>query len=536
MKINRNFSFETVHWAEEQWFYSFNGGVLTCDTISYMDGKQSWVVTTSPFSQRFHAYLFQYFSLPHPVNNISASICSKTEIVENAWLKIYLLDKDENLVSRDSVSIISSGEWSRSSLKLLSEDACKMYLEIQAQSKDTIILDDRIKPKLWVDDLKIKLNGKNIRLFPGHSQLSPKELADNLIDNHLTLNIDSLEISKINDFKNHGIIALGESVHGSMELQLFAFETIRNMIAINNCKLVLLELPFEIGLHLDDYVTGETNEDIEKLLTHFNYKTEEIIKLFNWIRAFNKNKQSKVHLAGVDINHSSLGKNHLIKFLESQREKAPGMDTIVQLVKQAQYNKAMMTLKQSKSIRLSLNQTKYKSILRALMYRNGLLFPTPSLVDGDREFIQFQNAKFAIDSYLADGDKAIIYAHLGHVNKRNSTQCRLFTPSFGNYMDKQYLSDYFVTALLVGEGTITSTDSLFCKSKLRIQNPEPESIEYLCMKSQDAVFYKNLCGVVSTQSCRSIGTFPLKNQFFPFNHKGRYDAIVFFKNSTSYML
>ena len=153
--------------------------------------------------------------------------------------------------------------------------------------------------------------------------------------------------------------------------------------------------------------------------------------------------------------------------------------------------------------------------------------------EGYRDYIQFQNAQFAISRWLKPEEKAVIYAHIGHVNKRNSVFARFYTPSFGNYLDRNYKNEYFVVNFIVGEGFFLGTDSLNATIQQPLLKPIEGSIERYAENLNCPSFYKNVTALHSFTTGRNCGSnFRLK-QFFNFSHKGRFDAIVYVQQSRS---
>jgi erythromycin esterase-like protein len=382
------------------------------------------------------------------------------------------------------------------------------------------------KQKLWVDNLQLKINNKSLNSYPPQNN----KIATQEIKNKILINPETFKgLEKIEDFTTHRIIALGESVHGSDEIQQTSFQTIKYLIVHEQCKLLLLEIPFEIGLRINDYVLGKTSEDIETLMMFYNYNISNLSMLFNWIRKYNERTQNNIYISGIDMNFPWIRENHLLVYLKNQNIQNDSIKTVLNLIKDHEYKLAVNAIQL-----LSIEKNTQRCIIHALKYRMHKLDPAASLIEGNRDFIQFENARFAMETWLKKTDKAVIYAHLGHVNKKNSFSSRIYIPNFGNYMQKEYADDYFVIALLVGCGTISNTDSLGWNSELPLVSPPNGSIEDLCLRSGGNLFYKNLSKLNSLNSGRFIGYNYVFNQFYPYSHNGRFDAIIFIKNSHGY--
>lgn len=541
-----NLSFESLNSKDFRWQYSSEyQNILYFDTVNVKDGKQSLkIIDASALDimplPNFLASVFQYIKLPDSANNIDLSVYSKSKQVDGAWIKLYGLDENGELVSRDSVSIISPLNWNKFQLNIQTTTANSIYLEIFFHTKHSIKSSEFTKekevPQLWIDNIQIKVNGQDISSYH-ESEFYICAIDREEICNHVKLNSNLLEIiDSIPDFKNHRILAFGETTHTSREIQQFVFNSTKVLIERNNCKLFLMEIPFEIGLRLNEYVGGKTDESIEELLFFNLINSNEFISFLNWIRDYNSKNNSKVTIIGIDTGHflSELDR-HLFRLIENHTPKSKIFETFADFLSRNKYNDALTVINNHGDTLINeLGNELFLEIKHALEIRNGQLNPDHDMADSYRDYLMYQNSKWAIDNYLKQGDQAVLYAHLGHVNKGNAFFCRFDVNSMGRYMNRNYGRDYFTTVVTVGTGTIADPKKMKSDVGYSLSVNIHGSIEELCMSSDDRLFYKNLASVGSTYFVRGIGSGIPPKEFYPFNHKDRVDGVVFIRESTSY--
>ncbi|WP_320167762.1 erythromycin esterase family protein [Mangrovibacterium marinum] len=529
---DRNFSFENKKPDKFSWGHFTNhSGVVVKDTLDFVDGKQS-LQFRGVLANYFETYLMQTFLLPAKTRQIEISIYSKSNIIEDAWLKVWCLDHDEAILIKDSVSIVSSGKWNRFGMKLKVPLAEKMYIEIASKAKDTLVMDFENIQFLKIDKLQLDCNGKNIYKYH-----IPKSKTVRFQNNRI-IEIDTITIkgvAKIPSFENHRIIALGESVHGSKQVQAISYEIIKYLIENENCRLVLLELPFELGLLLNDHVMGYTNENITELLTLIAIDVDQFTRFINWVKDYNTKTKKKVAICGIDDSKGVLQSYYLWAFINNQHLIPDSIIPLRQfLVKNDM--KSALQLVCNNTVFNELDSIKKPCMIRALEMRWKKNNPATYLMEGNREYMQFINTQFAINIWLPDSAKAVIYAHLLHVNKKNQWTGRPYIPNFGNYMVKEYGKEYFVAGMLVGEGYISNNDMTGTWCDLPLEKPVGGSIEKSCMNMYKPFFYMDLDGEPSSHFIRTLGAAYLSNQFFSYSYKNRMDALFFIRHSEGYRL
>lgn len=292
------FNFDKSLKNDHSWGFSGNGSASsTQDTASFISSKQSWAFYG--WAVNYNGFLYRYIGLPFVADSIEVSIFSKTDDIRGAWLKVWCLDQNDSIVSHDSLSILNLQDWKKFSMKFPAIGTTKVYVEIEF----LVNYGEPLKKVLWIDDLQIRALGHN-----NSDGIDQKGIFGNPSTSSDVIKIDTVAfngLKKIEDYKKYRIIGLGESIHGSWTIQKHAFEHIKYLIEKESCKLVMLEIPFELGLVLNDYVQNDIDYDIKSKMFMFSYDSQLFYELLCWIKTFNAGNTNKVRVVGIDTNDSN---------------------------------------------------------------------------------------------------------------------------------------------------------------------------------------------------------------------------------------
>lgn len=103
------------------------------------------------------------------------------------------------------------------------------------------------------------------------------------------------------------IVAVGEAIHGSLNVTQTAMDMTKAMVLYNNCKLVLLELPLYMTLTLNSYVKSKcdlSDAELEKVFYNMLLPSTVMRDFCKWLREHNKTLDNKVELLGMDNLYS----------------------------------------------------------------------------------------------------------------------------------------------------------------------------------------------------------------------------------------
>jgi len=395
--------------------------------------------------------------------------------------------------------------------------------------------DKKKQVDIWIDNLVIKLDAKDI-----YDYSIP--ITNDYQQNNRNISLTPLfEIPVIN-FENTKatIYGFGESVHGSKEIAKSIFNNIRNLICEQNCRLVLLEIPIDVGMRINQYVQHYSfNEDIKEIISGYHIDNVEFYSFIEWVKHFNLKLENKICIFGFD-NYSSYSPRHIKNFISERKTNLNETDTLLSIISSNNYRSIPLRyLEKNKNLFLDNFGTKsYLTLLRCLKIRTDSLCRLVPLFQSfdwheiNRDFLLWQNVKFALENLADDTSTVAIYSHLAHLNKK--TPIFLNTvKSLGQYIDHYFGSNYFLIGLFIGEGTITTFTGKNNMVLQEIGSPDMRSIEYVCSLSSMDNFYKALPLETTPILNRSVtGYYNRFREFTAAFQEDSMNALIFIKRSS----
>jgi len=128
--------------------------------------------------------------------------------------------------------------------------------------------------------------------------------------------------------RNHSIVALGEATHGTREFFRLKDRILRALVRHAGFKTFALEISPEAGQIVDRYVRhGEG--DPKDALRHFEFwtwKTQEVLELVQWMRAWNVQHPAAEMLSFVGINSVADARDLMMAKNVEQAWQAAGRD------------------------------------------------------------------------------------------------------------------------------------------------------------------------------------------------------------------
>ncbi len=508
------------------------------DSIEKVHGNKSFILSRLYLKRKFLSCLYQTILLPYPGNRIEVSIYSKRKLLQSAWVKINCYDSSRKFIGSDSVSIISD-EWQKFSIKFNSvENIYFLNVEIWAAEN---FKEKKLWVHLWVDDMQIKINDRDLYSYDDNkTNFGKRDFED--IKNNISIEPDhKIPLNQIVKIGGKKIYGFGETTHGSKEILLAAYNNIKQLIINQNCRLVLLEMPLDIGMRVNQYVNeGITDESIKEVLADQNTSIE-LISFLEWIKNFNNTDRSNVTVFGID-NRSNDWPRHFNNFLLSKSLVSTKIDTLLNHVNSytSRVDHLNYARRNKKEFIEILNEQDYKTVVHYLENRTDSLlysiipFESMDWYSAYRDYIMFVNTRFAIENYSNNSSSVAIYAHLNHLIK-NTPIFLTSIRSLGQYIFENYKDDYYLTGLLFAEGSINVRSILDRNYSIqKIYAPIPNSLEYLCAQSDKESFFKKLpLSLSEPVMIRKTGAYFLGNQqFIPIVLNGSMDAFIFIKHST----
>lgn len=244
---------------------------------------------------------------------VSIKINYKIENGSELLLKLITIGDCEKVKSIDTLYLSLNEEWTTANLSVDLMKAAFLNLSIEVKGNT------ENNAKLWINDLGVFRNGKNIGVPEAagkgfKTSLRKKDITffDNKIRNNLP-------------FMDREILAIGETIHGTETMNDMGIKIIKDRITYNNCKLALLEIPFENSFYINRYICGDPNFKIDSISNYFDRSlfSNSFLSLIEWIKKHNSLSEEKVYFWGIDVNHIQLqSKLELFNFFYTLNETA----------------------------------------------------------------------------------------------------------------------------------------------------------------------------------------------------------------------
>ncbi len=351
---------------------------------------------------------------------------------------------------------------------------------------------------------------------------------------------DSLFENPISGLENIKVIGLGEITHGSKDISEARNLFVKDLITQHNCKLVLLEVPFDLTLLMNLYVTdkldtlGKSRLKKNMDLTFFGAADAELLE---WIRNYNHSYSKPVKVLGIDVaakmgkigyplmdfHFHSFGREimrpYIPMFMKEGAEETLNKIRIDQVIDKVLDSKDLEFYKYFMSSYIDQKD------------RSGDFSYKPSMSNRDESM--FMAVRFLDSLYCEAGEKIAVLAHSWHLKKTPLITALTSENMLGSYLDRFYKDAYFSINFTFGTGTFLQDK---CKSFSittdTIHRPPVYTLESYAFQSNADFFYfpSDKLNAPPNQML-GIPRFKLGSDYTDFgNIKKRYDAIVFLRN------
>jgi erythromycin esterase-like protein len=359
---------------------------------------------------------------------------------------------------------------------------------------------------------------------------------------------DSINIVNQIKLADKKIIAIGETIHGSNEINEKAFQIIKSCILKNNCKLVLLEMGLPESLKCNLYIQGKLPEDaINEIKEEINkdlIQSSTFVDFLIWLRNYNKKVSDNVILLGLIDIHDPLSNplfDYMNAFYSSQYK-----EIFLPLLNNLHYSRFKETLtlmtsmnNELKEIMGNIEYEIFIYTLNRLIHTNerniSVISTYKSILLND--YYMWINAEKFIKDYISSDEKVLIYAHYNHVKKKNIPVANLYTyKNLGQYLSDNFNSSFSAIAITVGEGEISirgnSTQDFVIT---RLHPPMYGSIEHLFLKMSN-IYYPTHALENNVYLIRDLGNRrTLRHNEWEFSPlKDCADGIIFLRKSNSF--
>ena len=344
--------------------------------------------------------------------------------------------------------------------------------------------------------------------------------------------------------KNATVIGIGESTHGTALYNTYRQRLIRFLVQEMGYKAILNEGDILAAEKIDAYINNQTDglEFIGNIQPVLLNKAE-----LNWLRAYNKNKpqSESVHVYGMEVRGFYGIISRIKDFQQFTSVDEDVLKKFTADVGVGYKNLTKSDFKNIKAIAIKLstdcNSAWCKTYLPLLNQQ--IIFAYRQRFGRNdfnvRDNYMFENTKDIVAK--AQGNKAIVLAHNGHVQKTKFGK----SPSLGYRLNSFYRDKYFVIATDFGAGNVTVFDekSKDYKSRYFEAVDDKKAIEYYFQQCKypnfilyipDALNNPEIKPLVTerTKMLRNMGSTGTIIDW-PIRLSDNYDMIIFFSNTAS---
>lgn len=283
---------------------------------------------------------------------------------------------------------------------------------------------------------------------------------------------DLLPLKKI--LANVSIVGLGEATHGSHEIFTMKHRLIEFLVTQMSYTAVCIEDSYAETKKLNEYIIGKIN--VKPLLLNLGRwidDTEEMNNLIEWMRNYNKGKQNKIQLLGIDPQVNSQSIMYLEKYftknipdfnalikplfdsLQAQDDSAINfLPTLVKSTDLSQLERMLTSLVLNKSTLIAKTfNAEYEDAvmyLKMLLYFSEFNAGTKVAGGGSRDKYMAELFEY-YKQQLPKNSKLIIWAHNTHVSTKNYG----FKP-MGTYIKELNGANYYAIASSFNEGSFNA--------------------------------------------------------------------------------
>lgn len=470
-------------------------------------------------------------SLPLPVieeDSIEVSLTCKSQELEYGFLAINSINKKEELLYKDTLFFNNCAEWTTLKKDIPACGTSLLGFSIGFKGNDTIFTAKKNESynstqNLWLDRIEIKINGKNItnHVIPLFDHpLHKKDVVE--WDNSLQY-----------PFKDKDIVAFGETVHGSENINRTIIQLFKNEIKYGRRKLILLELPLSKMLYINRFVQGDSTFQINKVssIIEPSLYSNAWIDFFCWLKEYNSKTKEKVWALGTDYNIS--------KYLETELDLCEYIQTINKSQQKPHLKKlARLILNSKDSIQEAITFFQLQSYFEnelgkqeAQLVQTCLqLIKQTKQKQFSRDKLMFKQVQIMMDLFSSSHPiRAILYSHLAHV-KYTSNHAEQ-SATLGSLCKQYYGDRFFTVGIFTGKGKTLNfhypKEMQYCS----LNKPIFGSIEYWLNQVPLDNFYVSQSFLpTKLLSSRSIGAFSYEITEW-INPSCQMDGMLFIKES-----
>lgn len=538
-----DFEFNRLKNNNSPWHIFGDNFIILSDSTNLINGKIPILIKNRDDSKVFdhtiknNSFIIsQFIKIESPISDVRISLDSRSLNYDNLSMVLYCLDKNEEVIAKDSIQILSNDNWIKSRLKIEHIDNIEL-LCIEIKGSASFLNLNENESKLWLDKISLCVDSLNILQLNQENNNQ-----ENLLDSASIIFLsqeDKNDLNRIPDFNNHKIIAFGESIHGSETVNCLVFNCIRELIENEKCKVVLLEYYFSEVMLWNLYVQGLTQIQIDSLFVDqaFLYSPNVLKEFLVWLKDYNLHTNEKVNIVGIDIGSKMQESRGIFECIENMSVKNEILDSLLFFTSNTKFADAIKLINNNEQLKDILGNNQY-NILKQSFYYYGELgyYPNFNNYISIRDSAMWLNAKFALGNLLKnDSEKVVLYSHISHANKMYSLPIN-FKKSLGNYLNNNFGSQYYVVGVFAGMGTYTTWHDTILTTENYLSVPPIGSLENQLMKINNEFFFVPLTHQSSIQLMRFQGAAYNDLQFSFGSISRRMDGCFFIRKSNGFSI
>lgn len=457
----------------------------------------------------------------------SISFICKGESLDYSLLEVEVFNNEEKIIYKDTVKWTPDKQFKEISLNIPLKDAAILGVRIYAQGLK------RVNAAFIFSRMGIKIGNKTIDEFPLCEFYNDIEIQDEaLIELKTSTNEGFDKIKKMNTT----VVALGEAMHGNNAIKKMAQTILTNQARSGNCKVILIEMPFEQSLSFNRYILDDKfildSLQIEYLKSKGQLDFLNRLKVINASRA----EKDKVELLGFDYRYNfdpRIVNEDLFDYIyELNRiEKNRTIDSLnILLMKYSLSTSYNYFIKRKTEMKRFFKENDYNYLTHIYGIAMQMEHKDPATRFLKRDSIMFANVDFIMNRLDRTGVKVYIYGHSLHLNPISTYPAAHCLP-LGYYLNASYSDNYSVYLLTIGSGENRTESENYVQTITPLKIAPYGSIEYLLSRCNYSQFYLSVTPEFNRLFLtRVIGLNKIPKEFTFTNIFQRYKGIFFIKH------
>ncbi|SDI25053.1 erythromycin esterase family protein [Winogradskyella thalassocola] len=512
-----NLDFETLLSNKATNWTNFGNGnhKISFDLEHSKNGKVSGRIESDDSTEGYKALAYNI-----PANfsgkKIKLTGYLKTENVTEGFAGLWMrIDPNIDFDNMASHKIQGTNDWTKYEIELDYEDHA-----------NNIAIGGLLegKGKIWIDNLVIAIDGKNIQTSKEIEKLSLEDYSPNELTLALSKSAFQLDLSNKETMGNSldsliakigtkEIVAIGESTHGTSEFFQLREMITKRLVAEKGFNIVVLENPYDdIEILNNDLNSRPLDSLIRKHLFSI-YQTQEMKSFLQWYKDNRTNY--KIQLKGCDDSYWT--------FYELLKEKINpvGDKKLKILLKNLESNISKSSTDNLKK-EFKINNSIYNNILAIedhLKSINNLTDPIEEILfNGKNTYVNYVNIKNkkpiqSRDEIMADrisfiaknsDNKIIIWAHNAHISNKIIADNEIGI--MGRNLKKEFGKDYYTIGLTTLKGNYSYMNEKFIND----DHNYTEKLKNASFQSTEKLLWEN--AFAQNSSSFYIHTSELKNE------------------------